>query len=87
MKLRVNYLFAESDIRSQESVALAIDGGISTPTNSIHFPVSIVIVHHMEVTMSTSTRFKYPTIFIKFYSYNIYTYSICFLTDLETSIK
>lgn len=65
------YLFAESNIRSKESIALAIDSGISTTTNCIHFPVSIVIVHHMKITMSTSASISNinPTIFIK--SYNI----------------
>lgn len=48
----VIYLFAVSAIRCKKTVALAVDGGGSAPSNGIHFPVSVVIVHHMEVPVS-----------------------------------
>ena len=39
------------------SVALAVDGGACTSTNCIHFPVGVVIVHHMEVSVSAPVFF------------------------------
>ena len=48
------YLFGKGVERGQVSVSLAVNGGICTASNSIHFPVGVVIVHYMEVTMSTS---------------------------------
>ena len=48
------HLFVENIIWCKKSVALAIDGGSSTATNCIHFPMGVVIVHHMEVSVSTS---------------------------------
>lgn len=32
---------------------MAVDGGLCASTNCIHLPVSVVIVHHMEIPMST----------------------------------
>ena len=49
----INHLFAESVIWCNKSVALAVDGWISTSPNGIHFPVSIIIVHHMEIPKPT----------------------------------
>lgn len=51
------YLFGKRVGWSSISVSLTIDGGICTPTNGIHLPVSVVIVHHMEIAMPTSIRF------------------------------
>lgn len=50
LKLITN-LFSERIVRSKISVALAVNGGISTATNSIHLPVSVVIVYYMKITM------------------------------------
>ena len=51
------YLLAKSVIGCNKSVALAIDGRVSTSSNRIHFPMGVVIVHHMEISMSTSADF------------------------------
>ena len=51
------YLLGKRVSRSIVSVALAVDGGVSTSTNSIHLPVSVVIVHHVEISMSTTALF------------------------------
>lgn len=48
------HLFAESGIWGSKSVPLAINGRGSTPSNSIHFPMGVVIVHHMEVSVPAS---------------------------------
>lgn len=48
------YLFVEPVIWSKKSIALAVDGRRSTPSNCVHFPVGVVIVYHVEVTKSTS---------------------------------
>jgi len=45
------YLLGEGVCRSKVAVALAVDGWLSAPANGVHFPVGVVIVHHMEVTM------------------------------------
>jgi len=49
----LGYLFAEPDVWGKEPVPLAVDGRICTPTNCIHFPVGVVVVHHMEIPVST----------------------------------
>lgn len=49
----LRYLFAKPGIRGKESVALTVDSWVSTPSNSIHFPMGVVIVHHMEVPVPT----------------------------------
>lgn len=51
------YLLGKRVNRSIVSVALAVNGGVSTSTNSIHFPVSVVIVHHVKISMSTPALF------------------------------
>lgn len=33
------------------AVPLAVDGRLGAPSNGVHLPVGVVIVHHMEVTM------------------------------------
>jgi len=50
------YLFGKGICRGKVSIALAIDGGVCTSANGIHFPVGVVIVHHMEISMSTSVN-------------------------------
>jgi len=51
------YLLGKRVNRSIVSVALAVNGGVCTSTNSIHFPMSVVIVHHVKVSMSTPALF------------------------------
>ena len=46
------YLLAIFFRRSNETVALTYNGRIHVSTNCIHFPMSIVIVHHMDQTKS-----------------------------------
>ena len=50
----VSYLLGKRVGWSSISVSLTIDGGVCTPTNGIHLPMSVVIVHHMEIAMPTS---------------------------------
>jgi hypothetical protein len=52
------HLFTEPDVRCYKSVALAVDGWASTPSNGVHFPMGVVIVDHMEISMSTSENVK-----------------------------
>jgi hypothetical protein len=54
--LFIIYLLGKRIGRGEVSVALAVNGGISTSTNGIHFPVCVVVVHHMEIPMSTSAQ-------------------------------
>lgn len=48
------YLFAEPNVWSKKPVSLAVDGGVRTPSNGIHFPVCVVVVHHMKIPVSAS---------------------------------
>lgn len=52
------YFFAERPVRGSKSISLAVDCRVSTASNGIHFPMSVVIVHHMEVAMSASANFR-----------------------------
>lgn len=54
----VAYFFAERPVRGSKSISLAVDCRVSTASNGIHFPMSVVIVHHMEVAMSASANFR-----------------------------
>jgi len=45
-------------IGSKKSIPLAIDGWSSTSPYGIHFPVGVIIVHHMEVSIPTSADVK-----------------------------
>lgn len=47
------YLFSKRVSRGKEPIALAVDGRVSTSTNCIHYPVSIIIVYNMEIPVST----------------------------------
>jgi len=51
-------LFEGMIIRSKKSIPLAIDCWSSTPSYGIHFPLCVIIVHHMEVSIPTSTDVK-----------------------------
>lgn len=48
------YLFTEPDVGCNKSIALAVDGRVSTPSNGVHFPMGVVIVDHMEIPVSAS---------------------------------
>lgn len=52
----VTYLFGTRNIGSNVAIALAYDGWILATPNCIHDPVSIVIVHHMEVSKSAPIK-------------------------------
>lgn len=45
------YLLSKTVSRGEEPVSLTVDGRISTSTDRIHFPVSVVVVYYVEVTM------------------------------------
>lgn len=47
------YLLGKRVFRGKISIALAVNGGFSTSTNGIHFPMCVVIVYHVEVPMPT----------------------------------
>jgi len=49
----IQYLFAESVIGCNKPIALTIDGWVCTSSNGVHFPVGVVIVHHMKISMPT----------------------------------
>lgn len=53
----IQYLLCKGVGWSSVSVALAVDSGLCTSTNGIHLPVSVVVVHHMEISMSTPALF------------------------------
>lgn len=40
--------------RCEESITLAVDCRVSTSTDGVHFPMGVVVVHHMEVAVSAS---------------------------------
>ena len=46
------------------SITLAVDGGVTTSTNGIHLPVSVVIVYYMKIPMSAPAFFLGQTSFI-----------------------
>ena len=70
------YLFVKPGIRSEKSIALAVYRRRSTSTDGIHFPVSIIIVHHMEISMSTSVYCNKNPIYIS----NIQVYMTYLMT-------
>jgi hypothetical protein len=49
-----SYLLTEPDVGRNKSIALAVDGRVSTPSNGVHFPMGVVIVDHMEIPVSAS---------------------------------
>lgn len=52
------HLFAKSVIRCKKPISLTVDGGVCAPTNGIHLPMGVVIVHHMKISMSTSVPMR-----------------------------
>jgi len=59
------HLFGKGVCRCRESIALTVDCGVCTAPNCVHFPVSVVIVYHMEVSMP-APAFIHPFIDIHF---------------------
>lgn len=59
MSDNVHYLFVVFVIWSKKSIALAVNSRRGTSTNCVHFPMCVVIVHHMEVAMSTPANIKH----------------------------
>lgn len=47
------YLFGKRVCRGKEPIALAVNSRVSTSTNCIHHPVSIIVVYNVEITVST----------------------------------
>ena len=45
------YLLGERVGWREVAVPLAIDGRLGAPSDGVHLPVGIVVVHYMEVTM------------------------------------
>lgn len=56
------YLFGKGVYRCCEAIAFTIDGRVCTAPNCVHFPVSVVIVYQMEVSMPALA-------FIRWYSF------------------
>ena len=57
MGMLVEYLLCKWIGRSKVSVTLAVDGGVTTSTNGIHLPVSVVVVYDMKIPMSAPAFF------------------------------
>lgn len=70
-----SHLLVVSVIGSKKSVALAVYSWSSAATNCIHFPVGVVIVHHMEITMPTSAN-KFNKTHLKSNSFSYYNWVI-----------
>lgn len=60
------YLLSKWVYWGKKSIPLTVDSRTSTTTNSIHFPVCVVVVHYMEVSMPTPANTIY--IFIRLYN-------------------
>ena len=54
--IAADYIFSRGVRWSGVSVASAVDRGFGTAANSIHLPVSIVIVHDLKESMATPTK-------------------------------
>lgn len=52
------HLLAESVIRSKKSIALAVNCRLRASPNSVHFPVRVVVIHHMKIAVSTSVNME-----------------------------
>ena len=55
IKITIFYLLGITVSWGCITIPLAVNGGVSTSSNGIHFPMGVVIVHHMEVSMPAST--------------------------------
>lgn len=49
----VVYLFGKRVCWGKKPIALAVDGWVSTSTNRIHYPVCVIVVYNMEITVPT----------------------------------
>lgn len=49
----LNYLFCKRINWCKIPVPLAVDSRASAPANRVHLPMGVVVVHHVEVSMST----------------------------------
>lgn len=56
-----SHLLAIGCVRSEKPIALAVDGGRRTPTNGVHFPMRVVIVHHVEISMPAPANAILPS--------------------------
>lgn len=52
-----SHLFVVFVVGSKKPIALAVNSWRCTSTNCVHFPMCVVIIHHMEVPMSTSAKY------------------------------
>ena len=52
-----DYLLCKWISWGKVSITLAVDGGVTTSTNGIHLPVSVVIVYDMKIPMSAPAFF------------------------------
>jgi len=50
----LRHLLGRAIDRCEETIALAVDCGVRTSTDGVHFPVGVIVVHHMKVAVSAS---------------------------------
>ena len=67
----LGYLLAKPVIWCKKPVPLAVNGRVSTPTNGIHFPMSVVIVNHVKIPMPTPAVQDYLTIYYTIDNFSI----------------
>lgn len=48
---QIQYLLSKTISRGKEPISLTVDGRVSTSTDCIHHPVSVIVVYHVEVSM------------------------------------
>jgi hypothetical protein len=51
LRRRIVYLLGKWVGWGKEAVPLAVDGWLGAPSDGVHLPVGVVVVHHMEVAM------------------------------------
>lgn len=54
------YLLSKPNIGCKKPISLAINCWSSTPTNRIHFPMSVIIVHYMKISMPAPVQINSP---------------------------
>ncbi|MFS8014913.1 hypothetical protein Hanom_Chr15g01350271 [Helianthus anomalus] len=57
----MSHLFSERVNRGKVSVSLAVNSRIRTATDSIHFPVRVVVIYNVEIPMPTPASTKHDT--------------------------
>ena len=50
--LVLGHLFSEVFVGRKKSIPLAVDGRGCAPADGVHFPVGVVIIHHVKVAVS-----------------------------------